>query len=74
MNKNVIFIDNRPYRNYGSIKIAITEWCSLGDCNQAECHHCFPVKNCIKHNFCVKHGCCPLIPIPVQITNTKQKP
>jgi len=65
MDKNIIFIDNRPYRNYGSIKIAITEWCSLGDCNQNECHNCFPVKNCIKHSFCVKHGCCSLIPIPV---------
>ena len=42
----------------------ITEWCVLGDCNQPECHHCFPVKDCKKHQECIKNGTCKFIPIP----------
>ena len=34
-------------------------WCILGDCNQLQCHHCFPVINCSKnHIFCKLYGCC----------------
>ena len=34
-------------------------WCVLGDCNNAECHNCFPVINCSKnHDFCNKEGTC----------------
>ena len=50
---NIKFYKKKPYRDYGLIKILISEWCILGDCNQPECHHCFPVKNCKKHNLCI---------------------
>lgn len=49
-----------PYRGF----FRITEWCVLGDCNQPECHHCFPVKDCKKHELCQKEGTCKYIPIP----------
>jgi len=42
----------------------ITDWCVLGDCMQPECHHCYPVKNCKKHDLCLKEGTCSYIPIP----------
>ena len=30
-------------------------FCCLGDCNQEECHHCFPVENCsMNHDYCLK--------------------
>ena len=45
----------------------ITEWCVLGDCMQPECHHCFPVKNCTKHEECIKNGIHELIPVPKRI-------
>ena len=61
---DIYFINNIPYRGNKFIKIMITEWCILGDCNQPECHHCFPVKGCKKHEECIKDGTCELIPIP----------
>lgn len=34
-------------------------WCILADCNQLQCHHCFPVINCSEnHCFCNLYGCC----------------
>jgi UDP-glucuronate 4-epimerase len=34
-------------------------WCQLGDCSHAECHHCFPVKNCrLGHKYCNENGIC----------------
>jgi UDP-glucuronate 4-epimerase len=33
-------------------------FCILGDCNKLHCHHCFPIKECSKHNICSKNGCC----------------
>ena len=45
----------------------ITEWCVLGDCMQPECHHCYPVKNCKKHQLCIDDGTCKYIPIPKKI-------
>lgn len=57
------FIDNIPYRGF----FMITEWCILGDCNQPECHHCFPVKGCKKHDECIKNGTCKYIPVPKQL-------
>lgn len=33
-------------------------FCILGDCNKLHCHHCFPIKECSKHNICIKNGCC----------------
>ena len=34
-------------------------WCVLGDCNQPQCHHCFPVKNCSEnHSYCKENGTC----------------
>ena len=42
----------------------ITEWCVLGDCTQPECHNCFPVKDCPKHDLCKKEGIHKLIPVP----------
>ena len=57
---NVKFINNIPYRGF----FMITEWCVLGDCIQPECHHCFPVNGCNKHEECRKNGTCKFIPIP----------
>ena len=54
------FLKGIPYRGF----FMITEWCVLGDCMQPECHHCFPVKNCKKHQLCIDEGTCKLIPIP----------
>ena len=51
------------YRLYPGYKVMVTEWCILGDCNQPECHHCFPVKNCKKHELCIREGTCELIDI-----------
>ena len=51
-------------KKLSSIKIEQTEFCVLGDCNQAVCHHCFPVKDCKKHKLCITDGTCKLIPIP----------
>ena len=48
-------------RNYGGYSILVTEWCVLGDCMQAECHHCYPVKECVKHELCKEEGDCELI-------------
>ena len=50
-------------RDFGSLKIYVTEWCVLGDCMQPECNHCYPVKDCKKHELCIKEGTCKLIPI-----------
>ena len=33
-------------------------YCFLGDCLRKQCHHCFPVKKCKKHDMCIKHGVC----------------
>ena len=34
-------------------------WCVLEDCNRPNCHHCFPIKNCIyEHEYCKKVGEC----------------
>jgi len=34
-------------------------FCILGDCNNKNCHHCFPVKDCsLTHDWCKTHGCC----------------
>lgn len=34
-------------------------FCTLGDCNKEDCHHCFPVKNCSQdHTFCNENGVC----------------
>ena len=41
-------------RNYGGYSIQVSEWCVLGDCLQPECHNCYPVKDCEKHEVCVK--------------------
>ena len=64
MNNNVVFKNNVPYRGL----FVITEWCVLGDCNQPECHHCYHVKGCKKHQECIDNGTCTFIPIP---TNNK---
>ena len=61
---NIIFKDGVPYRNYGMYSVLISEWCILGDCMQPECHHCYPVKDCKRHDLCIKEGTCKLIPIP----------
>jgi len=34
----------------------VTDWCVLEDCNQPECHHCFPVKGCERHRYCIDNG------------------
>tara|TARA_B100001057_G_scaffold436952_1_gene468426 strand:+ start:284 stop:1345 length:1062 start_codon:yes stop_codon:yes gene_type:complete len=34
------------------------EFCQLGDCSKPECHNCFPIKNCTKHDICIKEGFC----------------
>jgi len=35
------------------------KFCNNGDCNNVDCHHCFPVKKCsFGHEFCNIHGCC----------------
>ena len=36
----------------------------LYDCMQPECHYCYLVKNCKKHELCIKDGSCTYIPIP----------
>lgn len=41
----------------------VTDWCILQDCNQPECHNCFPVKGCSEHDLCKTDGCCAPIPI-----------
>lgn len=61
---NVEFIDGIPVRGSKYIKFIITEWCILEDCNQPECHNCYPVLNCNKHKKCIKEGICKFIPIP----------
>ena len=58
----VTFRNGIPYRNC----FMITEYCMLGDCSQIECHHCFPVKDCKKHNICLTEGTCKFIPIPTE--------
>ena len=58
----IVFRNKIPYRGF----FMITDWCVLGDCNQPECHHCFPVKNCKKHQECIKNGTCKFIPIPTK--------
>jgi len=45
---------NRPFKKRGLF--LLTEWCVLQDCNQPECHNCFPVKNCKKHEYCINEG------------------
>ena len=50
-------------RDYGGYSIQVTEWCVLGDCMQPECHHCFPIKKCEKHELCKEEGECELIKI-----------
>lgn len=41
------------------VTIIKTTWCILGDCDQAGCHHCFPVLNCsYNHDWCKEHGSC----------------
>ena len=60
----VYFKNNIPYRQIGLISFIISEWCILGDCNQPECHHCFPVRGCKIHNLCIEKGYCKLIEIP----------
>jgi len=46
-------------------------FCCLGDCNQNECHHCYPVENCsMNHEYCLKNGCCPEIFIEKKILVT----
>lgn len=57
---NIRFENGIPYRGI----FMITEWCVLGDCMQPECHHCYPVKNCKKHDLCRNEGTCKFIPIP----------
>ena len=57
---NIRFENGIPIRGL----FMITEWCVLGDCMQPECHHCYPVKNCKKHDLCKKEGTCSYIPIP----------
>jgi len=35
----------------------MNNFCSLGDCNFSQCHHCFPVINCsLNHQWCDKFG------------------
>ena len=65
----VYFKNNIPYRQIGLISFIISEWCVLGDCYQPECHHCFPVKDCKKHDNCVKDGTCKLLSIPKRKIN-----
>jgi len=60
--KEIKFINGIPYRGF----FMITNWCILGDCNQNECHHCFPVKNCKIHLLCKNEGFCNYLPIPKQ--------
>lgn len=38
-------------------------FCMEADCNKANCHHCFPVRDCsVNHEFCKINGCCYEIP------------
>ena len=64
---NIKFINSIPIRNYGQISFTITEWCVLGDCMQKECHHCYPIKDCNKHELCINEGTCEFITIPKKI-------
>jgi len=68
---DIKFIDGLPYRTNGFISFLISEWCVLGDCMQAECHHCFPVKDCKKHDICKIDGTCKYIPIPTEYKQNK---
>ena len=64
--KNVLYKENNKndknennkieykVRNYGGYSIQVSEWCVLGDCLQSECHNCYPVKYCEKHELCKK--------------------
>ena len=72
--KNVLCIETEYYENeskkkypkvrdYGGYSIQVTEWCILGDCMQPECHHCYPVKECEKHELCKEEGTCDFIKI-----------
>ena len=36
----------------------------LRGCMQPECHHCYPVKDCKRHDLCKTEGTCKFIPIP----------
>ena len=58
--------DGHPYRWNDHIRIYVSEWCILEDCMQAECHNCFPVKHCKKHEKCEKEGQFKLLPIQVK--------
>ena len=50
-------------------------WCILGDCNNVQCHHCFPVINCSKnHIFCNLYGCCEEIKSVQLLRKVDQKP
>ena len=52
---------HKPIKTRGMF--IITDWCVLADCNQPECHNCFPVKSCEKHDYCIDHGKYKYIPI-----------
>lgn len=46
-------------------------FCCLGDCNRAECHHCFPVKKCsMNHSWCKLNGICDEIDVTKKIVVT----
>lgn len=48
-------------------------FCVLGDCNQSNCHHCFPVKNCKDHKICIEEGICsPILETLLQPCKTKE--